>query len=271
MNFFKTLHDALTTDDINTKEDLTGQCFSYCTKNIIEKYLNFTPVIFDKPSYFNKCNIVDPRELPKRNHLDTDEGLAALVHAITHIEYSAIDLALDAVYRFYEMPDQFKLDWLEVALEEIRHFKMLNSILEELGYKYGDFDVHQGYFDISRQTDSNALERMAVVPRYYEASGLDVNPQILVKLDNKRKVPIVKKIIDALHVILDEEIAHVGKGDKWFKFLCDKYELDHSVYFDILSKYELTKKHRPHINVKARKMAGFSCDEIKQLGAKECN
>ena len=271
MNFFETLHNALLSDDIDTKEDLASQCFSYCTKNIIEKPLNFTPVVFDKPSYFNKCSIVNPKLLPKRNHLDTDEGLATLVHAITHIEYSAIDLALDAVYRFYEMPKEFKLDWLEVALEEIRHFKMLNSILEELGYKYGDFDVHQGYFDISRQTDSSSLERMAVVPRYYEASGLDVNPQILIKLDNKRKIPIVKKIIDALHIILDDEISHVGKGDKWFKFLCDKNNLNHSIYFDILDRFELIKKHRPHINVKARKMAGFSCDEIKQLGAKECS
>ncbi|MBD3807609.1 MAG: ferritin-like domain-containing protein [Epsilonproteobacteria bacterium] len=271
MNFFETLCNALISDDINIKEDLVNQCFSYCTKNITIKPLDFTPIIFDKPSYFNKCNIVDPKELPKRNHLDTNDGLATLVHAITHIEYSAIDLALDAVYRFYDMPLQFKIDWLEVALDEIRHFKMLNSILEELGYRYGDFDVHQGYFDISRQTDNSVIERMAVVPRYYEASGLDVNPQIMIKLDNKRKIPVVKKIIEALHIILDEEIDHVGKGDKWFKFLCDMDNLSHGIYFEILEKYELTKKHRPHINVEARKLAGFSCDEIKQLGAKECN
>ncbi len=271
MNFFETLHNALISDDINTKEDLADQCFSYCTKNITQKPLDFTPIIFDRPSYFNKCNIVDPKELPKRNHLDTNEGLATLVHAITHIEYSAIDLALDAVYRFYDMPLQFKTDWLEVALDEIKHFKMLNAILEELGYRYGDFDVHQGYFDISRQTDNSVIERMAVVPRYYEASGLDVNPQIMIKLDNKRKVPIVKKIIEALHIILDEEIDHVSKGDKWFKFLCDRDNLSYNIYFEILKKYELIKKHRPHINVEARKLAGFSCEEIKQLGAKECN
>ncbi len=271
MNFFETLRNALISDDINTKEALVNQCFSYCTKNITIKPLDFIPEIFTQPSYFSRCSIVDPKELPKRNHLDTNEGLAALVHAITHIEYSAIDLALDAVYRFYDMPKQFKLDWLEVALEEIRHYKMLNGILEELGFKYGDFDVHQGYFDISRQTDNSVIERMAVVPRYYEASGLDVNPQIMIKLDNKRKVPIVKKIIEALHIILDEEIGHVGKGDKWFKFLCDRDNLSHNIYFEILEKYELTTKHRPHINVEARKLAGFSCDEIKQLGAKECN
>jgi uncharacterized ferritin-like protein (DUF455 family) len=93
----------------------------------------------------------------------------------------------------------------------------------------------------------------------------------MIKLDNKRKIPIVKKIIDALHIILDEEISHVGKGDKWFKFLCDKNKIDYDIYFDILDKFELIKKHRPHINVEARKKAGFTCSEIKQLGAKECN
>lgn len=271
MNFEQTLYLALTTDDINMKEDLTNKCFSYCSENILQIPSDFVPIIFDKPSYFNKCNIVDPKALPKRNHLETTEGLATLIHAITHIEYSAIDLALDAVYRFYDMPLQFKLDWLKVAIEEIMHFKMLNAILEELGHQYGDFDVHQGYFDISRQTDKSVLERMAVVPRYYEASGLDVNPQIMIKLDNKRKIPIVKKIIDALHVILNEEISHVSKGDKWFKFLCDKNKINHDIYFDILDKFELIKKHRPHINVEARKKAGFTCSEIKQLGAKECN
>ena len=271
MNFFETLHNALITDDINIKEDLANQCFSYCTKNIIETPSDFSPIVFSKPSYYNICNIVDPKELPKRNHLDTNEGLARLVHAITHIEYSAIDLALDAVYRFHDMPQEFKIDWLEVAIDEILHFKMLNSVLEDLGYKYSDFDVHQGYFDISRQTDNSALERMAVVPRYYEAAGLDVNPQIIKKLDNKRKNPIVQRIIDALYVILDEEVTHVSKGDKWFKYLCMQNNIDEQVYFDILNRYELTGKHRPHINVEARKLAGFSCNEIKQLGAKECS
>jgi uncharacterized ferritin-like protein (DUF455 family) len=271
MNFQKTLHDAIIFDDIKIKEDLVNKCFSYCTKNNIETPSDFLPIVFSKPSYCDICNIVDPKELPKRNYLDTNEGLARLAHAITHIEYSAIDLALDAVYRFYDMPQEFKLDWLEVAMDEILHFKMLNSVLEDLGYKYGDFDVHQGYFDISRQTDNSALERMAVVPRYYEAAGLDVNPQIIKKLDNKRKNPIVKRIIEALYVILDEEVTHVSKGDKWFKYLCLQNNIDEQVYFDILNRYELTSKHRPHINVEARKLAGFSCNEIKQLGAKECN
>jgi uncharacterized ferritin-like protein (DUF455 family) len=111
---------------------------------------------------------------------------------------------------------------------------------------------------------------MAVVPRYYEASGLDVNPQIMKKLENKRKNPQVKALIEALEVILEEEIDHVHKGDRWFKYLCAQEGLEESVYFEILERYRLLEKHRPHINVEARKKAGFVCDEIRKLGAKEC-
>jgi len=148
---------------------------------------------------------------------------------------------------------------------------MLLELLEELGYKYGDFPVHCGLFDAAEHTANSVLDRMVIVPRYYEASGLDVNPQIVKKLDNRRKIPIVKKLIDALNVIYDEEIEHVQKGDKWFKYLCKEQGLNQSVYFDILERYKLTSKHRPHLNVNGRKEAGFTCDEIKKLGAKVCN
>jgi uncharacterized ferritin-like protein (DUF455 family) len=228
------------------------------------------PVLFDAPSYASKCRIVDPRQLPARKDFASAEGLATLIHAITHIEYSAIDLALDAVYRFPQMPMAYKVDWLVVAEDEIRHYRMLNGLLESLGYRYGDFPVHCGLFDAAEHTAHSVLERMAVVPRYYEASGLDVNPQIMKKLENKRKNPQVKALIEALEVILEEEIDHVHKGDRWFKYLCAQEGLEESVYFEILERYRLLEKHRPHINVEARKKAGFVCDEIRKLGAKEC-
>jgi len=116
---------------------------------------------------------------------------------------------------------------------------------------------------------------MAIIPRYYEASGLDVSPQIIKKLHNKRKNPQVKKLIDALNIIYAEEIDHVFKGNKWFKYLCAQEGIEEGkeedAYFDILERYDLLSKHRPHINVEARKEAGFSCFEIKKLGAKECS
>ena len=112
---------------------------------------------------------------------------------------------------------------------------------------------------------------MAIVPRYFEASGLDVGPQIIKRLDNKRKMPNVAKLIEILNIIHDEEIEHVLKGDKWFKYLCEREGKDEDVYFEILERYDLLDKHRPHVNAKARKEAGFTCNEIKRLGAKECS
>ena len=271
MNIYELLEQAIESDDITIKEKLTLQCLEYCNQNQVSCEDDFKPLVFEKPSYASKCHIVNPRQLPARKDFDNPEGLATLVHAITHIEYSAIDLALDAVYRFPEMPMEYKIDWLIVAQDEIRHFKMLQELLTDLEYKYGDFPVHCGLFDAAEHTAHSILDRMAIIPRYYEASGLDVNPQIIKKLDNKRKIPIVKKLIDALNIIYDEEIDHVHKGDKWFKYLCSKEGLEESVYFDILERYKLLSKHRPHINVDARKEAGFTCSEIKKLGAKVCN
>ncbi len=271
MNIYILLEQAIESDNIAIKEKLTLQCLEYCNQNQISREIDFKPKIFENPSYASKCIIVDPRELPARKDFESREGLATLVHAITHIEYSAIDLALDAVYRFPDMPMEYKRDWLVVAEDEIRHFKMLKELLDTLEYEYGDFPVHCGLFDAAEHTAGSVLDRMAIIPRYYEASGLDVNPQIIKKLDNKRKNPIVKKLIDALNIIYDEEIDHVHKGDKWFKYLCNEKGLDESVYFEILERYKLLSKHRPHINVNGRKEAGFTCVEIKKLGAKVCD
>ncbi len=270
MDFYKVLEEAIISSDIEQKERLTLQCLAYCSQNEIRVVSDFSPVVFQAPSYASVCTIVDPRELPARKAFETAEGLATLVHAIAHIEFSAIDLALDAVYRYPDMPMDYKKDWLEVASDEIRHFKMLQYILEALGYDYGSFPVHSGLFDAAQHTAHSVLDRMAVIPRYYEASGLDVSPQILKKLENKRSNPQVQALIDALHVIYEEEIDHVYKGDRWFKYCCEREGKPVSVWFEVLQKYDLTAKQRPHINVAARKEAGFACEEILRLGAKEC-
>jgi uncharacterized ferritin-like protein (DUF455 family) len=272
MNIYIKLNQIIKSSDIELKESVINDILDYiksgkelfCDKNMdIET--------FKEPSYAPFCKIVDPRELPPRKDFASKEGLATLIHAITHIEYSAIDLALDAVYRYPYMPIEYKVDWLEVASDEVRHFKMLNNLLMSLDYKYGDFPVHCGLFDASLHTQDNIIDRMAVIPRYYEASGLDVNPQIIKKLANKSKQKNIKELIDILNIIYDEEIVHVQKGDKWFRYLCDidGYDVEDK-YMQILSNYNLIKKHRPHLNIKARKEAGFSCGELLKLGAKDC-
>lgn len=270
INVYQILEEAITSDSIATKHRLTQQCFKYCSQNEFIDDQGFSPKLPEQPSYATRCKIVKPQALKARKDFASKEGLATLVHAIAHIEYSAIDLALDAVYRYPHMSQQYKIDWLEVALDEIRHFLMLEQLLEELGYKYGDFSVHSGLFDAAINTAPNHLDRMAIIPRYYEASGLDVTPQILKKLDNKKKLPLVKKFMDILEVIYQEEIVHVQKGDYWFKALCKANNLNINIYFEILEKYKLIEKNRPHVNVDARKKAGFSCTEIKLLGKVKC-
>ena len=271
MNFYELLGQAIISDDIDVKEKVTAQCLEYCNQNEVRAEDGFSPQMFATPSYASRCNIVSPAQLRHRKDFDTDEGLATLVHSIAHIEFSAIDLALDAVYRYPHMPMAYKLDWLEVARDEIRHFKMLEDLLGELGFTHGDFPVHSGLFDAATNTAHNILDRMAIIPRYFEASGLDVSPQIIKRLDNKRKIPNVGKLIEILNIIYEEEIDHVLKGDKWFKYLCAQEGKSEEVYFEILERYDLLDKHRPHVNVEARKEAGFTCAEIKKLGAKECS
>jgi len=270
MNIYEVLEQAIISDDILIKEALTTQCLEYCNQNEVRAEDAFLPMMFDTPSYATRCNIVSPSQLRQRKDFDSKEGLATLVHSIAHIEFSAIDLALDAVYRYPDMPMKYKIDWLEVASDEIRHFQMLNEQLLELGFHYASFPVHSGLFDAATNTAHNILDRMAIVPRYFEASGLDVSPNIIKKLNNKKKLPAIAKLIETINIIYEEEIDHVHKGDKWFKYLCKKEGKAVSVYFDILQKYGLLDKHRPHVNIDARKAAGFSCTEIKKLGAKEC-
>lgn len=270
MNFYTLLENAISSDDILIKTDITEQCLAYYSQNEVETREDFVPKVFQTPSYIPRCKIVKPKALPHRKDFDSNEGLAVLVHSVAHIEYSAIDLALDAVYRYPNMPQSYYVDWLTVASDEIRHFKMLDGLLVELGFVYGDFPVHSGLFDAGCNTAHNILERMAIVPRYFEASGLDVSPQIIKKLANKHKIPAVGKLIEILNIIYEEEIDHVQKGDKWFKYFCKQENKEESVYFEILERYDLLDKHRPHLNSKGRKEAGFSCQEIKKLGAKEC-
>jgi len=193
-----------------------------------------------------------------------------MLHAIAHIEYSAIDLALDAAYRFRGMPMEFYADWLEVADDECRHFLMIEQLLKALGHRYGDLPVHAGLFEAGRRTPT-LLERMAVVPRYLEANGLDANPKIIQKLSTMDDA-MAKKIIEALEVILDEEIDHVKKGDRWFRWACMREGVE-----DVTERYlQIVEKHYPSsfhkkcdLNLKARRAAGFACDELEAICGKK--
>lgn len=268
MNFYSELEEILNTKQPHDKFASFYSFYEKYQNNECSFEKNFKPKSFEEPSYTSVCKIVPPQVVPKRSNLTTRDGQINLIHAIAHIEYSAIDLALDASYRFSGLPKEYYDDWLEVAEDEIRHFKMLEKLLTKLDAKYGDIEVHNALFEASQRTQT-LLERMAVVPRYLEANGLDATPMILKKLDKLDKDEVLEELVESLNIILDEEVSHVKKGDVWFNYACEKEKKDTDVYFEIIDKYYPQGFDRPrHINKKARIEAGFSCSELKNIAHK---
>lgn len=204
--------------------------------------------------------LVEVRQVPTRSPF-TLEGRSALLHAIAHIEFNAINLALDAVWRFAGLPESFYLDWLQVAEEEAHHFEMLATHLATLGRRYGDFEAHDGLWLMAQRTRHDLVARMALVPRTLEARGLDATPQIQHKLERAGD-PAAVRILD---VILREEIGHVAIGNRWYFWACEQAGLDpQQLYPQLLERYEAPRP-RPPFNLDARRSAGFSAEELSYL------
>jgi uncharacterized ferritin-like protein (DUF455 family) len=214
------------------------------------------------PGRPTRPELVAPRDLPKRG-LDVPEGRAALVHAVAHIEFNAINLAWDAVQRFPAMPAAFALDWARVADDEARHFAMLRQRLRELGYDYGDFPAHDGLWQMAEATAGDALARMALVPRVLEARGLDVTPGMIARLERVGD----EATAACLQVILREEVEHVAIGSRWFRWLCEQRGLPpQATYFRLLAEH-MGGRIRCPLNREARLAAGFDEAELNQLEA----
>ncbi|MGY1425488.1 ferritin-like domain-containing protein [Lysobacter sp. A289] len=204
--------------------------------------------------------LVSPRQLPKRG-FGTDAGRAAFIHAIAHIEFNAIDLAWDAVYRFRGLPPAFYGDWVGVAVDEARHFTLLRNRLQELGYDYGDFDAHNGLWEMAVKTAHDGLTRMALVPRVLEARGLDVTPGMIDKLRGLGD----HATVEILEVILREEVAHVAAGSRWFRWYCARAGVAPGATFrQLLGEYARDVLYGP-FNLQARSEAGFDEEELAML------
>ena len=267
--FFADLEEILLSYKPHDKIKKFHDFYKLFQENKISFEQDFKPKIFMQASYANVCTIVPPQDVPKRKNLTTKDGQVNLLHAIAHIEYSAIDLALDGAYRFQDLPKKYYADWLHVADDEIRHFLMLEKLLGELGASYGDVEVHNALFEASQRTQT-LVERMAVVPRYLEANGLDATPMILTKLKKLSSSAILENIIKALEIILEEEVDHVKKGDVWFNYACEREGVSTDIYFEIIDKYYPQGFLRPkNVNIEARKEAGFSCKELNFMAKKE--
>ncbi len=207
-----------------------------------------------------KPELVDPKEVPRRK-FSSLKGRLTLVHAITHIEFNAINLALDAVYRFQNMPEQYYSDWCRVAAEEALHYTMLSDYLVSHGVFYGDFPAHNGLWEMAVKTDFDVLVRMALVPRVLEARGLDVTPGMIKKLQPTGDMTLIK----CLEKIFDDEIGHVKIGTHWYKSLCKERGLDaDATFIQLIEKYMQGAKFGP-FETEARIEAGFSLDEMQAL------
>ena len=269
MNFFKELESVIEAKSVQEKVERFEHFYALFQADKLDFSTDFQAKRFETPSYSQICTTVPPQDVPKRSNLTAKEGQINLLHAVAHIEYSAIDLALDGAYRFQGMPRAYYADWLDVASDEVRHFLMLEKLLNELGSEYGAVPVHDALFEASYKTQT-LLERMAVVPRYLEANGLDATPMILKKLKKLPRSEMIEKIIANLEVILEEEVNHVKKGDVWFKYACEQENVAESVYFDVIKKYYPRGFLRPNdLNIDARKEAGFSCSELKVMAKKD--
>ncbi len=214
------------------------------------------------PGYPERPELVPPRTVPRRS-MHTPQGRAAMIHAMTHIEFNAINLALDALWRFPGMPPQYYADWLQVADEEALHFDLLSAHLHSLGYAYGDFPAHNSLWEWAARTEHDVLARMALLPRTMEARGLDVTPGMKARLEQAGDVA-VGAIMD---VILRDEIGHVAIGNRWFGWLCAQRGLEPIDAYRVLAAEYHVPQYRGPLNLAARRAAGFSAAELEELAS----
>lgn len=212
------------------------------------------------PGRPDKPVLVSPKFLPKRG-MGTTEGRACFLHAITHIEFNAVNLAWDAVYRFRNMPYEFYADFVKVAADEARHFSMLSQRLADMGVHYGDFEAHNGLWEMAEKTAYSCLARMALVPRVLEARGLDVTPGMMARLRSVGD----HVSADILEVILAEEIPHVAAGTRWFLWCCQQENKEpRQTFSDLITGLAKASIRGPY-NLTARTAAGFDDIEMAMI------
>ncbi len=205
-------------------------------------------------------DLVAPSKVTRRK-FSTATGQAALIHAVAHIEFNAINLACDAVYRFQGLPTDYYADWLLVAAEEAKHFGLLQARLNAVGFQYGDFPAHNGLWELAQLTADDFVQRMALVPRVMEARGLDVTPGMIQRFQQVGDTETAA----VLQVILEDEIGHVAIGSRWFQYACAAKDLDPETHYLHLLKTDFQHLLRLPFHSEARLAAGFSQYELDQM------
>lgn len=262
--FYQRLAHILQLTDPQQKCQLTQQLYSDWRQHPAIPDTDDLPTPIGEAGRPEKPDLVPPRAVPSRG-MGSEQGRIILAHAIAHIEFNAINLALDAAYRFRNMPQAYYGDWLKVAAEEAYHFSLMRDYLQQRGHDYGDFPAHQSLWEMAQKTAHDVMVRMALVPRVMEARGLDVTPGIIKKLQQVKDHDLVAH----LEIIHRDEIGHVAIGSNWFRYVCDQRQLDPRATFrQLVDDYMKGSLKGPFDEV-VRMQAGFSEEELADLRAME--
>ncbi len=250
------LHQA----DIDEKLAVTHLAWSLYQQDRLDFQIDVPIAGIEQTRFPDRPILKRPKEMPRRK-FTTKDGVSAMIHAFAHIEFMAINLAWDMLYRFRDLPEKFYLDWLKVAEEEARHFKLLRELLLQRGLNYGDLPAHAGLWVHAEQTDHDVLDRLALIPRCMEARGLDVTPAMI---ENFKKIGDFA-CADVLTTILNDEVGHVKIGTEWFNWVCRLRQLDPVATYQQLILQYLQQKPKGPFNKEMRIMAGFAQAELDWL------
>lgn len=259
-NIFKIAEACLHQVDIEQKIEKTHYAKKLSDSNQLSFQAYDTVLAVSHTKFPDKPQLLSPRDMPRRR-INSATGKVAFFHALAHIEFVAIYLAWDMLYRFRGLPKEFYQDWLRIADEEALHFTLIRKHLLALGADYGDLPAHSGLWDHAEETAEDVLARLAIVPRCMEARGLDITPQMIEKFSSQGDIESVK----LLTRILEDEVGHVKIGSYWFKKLCQQKQLNHEQkYIELIKKFYVGKPKGP-FNRELRIIAGFTNAEIDWL------
>lgn len=262
-NIFELAYECLLQKDPGKKISLVNTLYERLNNDELKLSSRIPVLKIIIPGRPDKPELVSPSDVPRRG-FDSQIARIRLVHAIAHIEFNAINLAIDAVYRFRDMPRQYYIDWMQVATEEAKHFSLLEHYLKNNDSYYGAYAAHNGLWEMAIKTDHDVMVRMALVPRVLEARGLDVTPGMINRLNKTDDIDLVS----ILEIIHKEEIGHVRTGTSWFNFVCEQRGLDSELAFsDILDEYMANASFGP-FDFPSREKAGFTKQEMQNLIAR---
>ncbi len=218
----------------------------------------------ERPARPPAPELLPANRMPKRGKGGSERGRIAMLHALAHIEFAAIDLAFDMAGRFGAgLPRAFVDDWLAVGADEAMHFALLDRRLRALGAHYGALPAHDGLWEAAAETAHDLLARLAVVPMVLEARGLDVTPATVAAFERSGDA----RSAAVLGRIYRDEIRHVAAGTRWFKTGCESLNIAAVPHWQALIRTHFRGSLKPPFNDSARDQAGLSRDFYQGVAA----